>query len=63
MKQEITPRDFKDQALDMIDFFGGYVTQERNWEEECKEYFLAREIPSEHWDTIYYESLQLMNIV
>ena len=57
--QTLTPESFQDEAQGLIDFLGGFVTEERNWRETCRPYFLNREIPKEHWDTVYYEALKI----
>lgn len=60
-KTTLTPADFANEAIGLIDFFGGWVTDSRDWKEPCKVYFLNREISQEHWDTIYYEALTLQS--
>jgi hypothetical protein len=54
-----TPEFFVNEAIGLIQFFGGFVPEERDWRSQCIQYFTKNGISQEHWDTIYYEALNL----
>lgn len=60
-KTTLNSIDLANEAIGLLDFFGGWVPDSRDSKLEANRYFLNREIPQEHWNNIYCEALTLQS--
>lgn len=59
MQETIKKFNLEAEATGLIDFFGGYVPEDRDWRAECRPYFENRELDQIHWDSVYYKATEL----
>ena len=55
----VVPEDFEKEALELIAAFGGYVPEDRDWKEKCTLQFMKMCLEPIHWDTVYYQALNI----